>query len=65
MPNRRKDNRKENHVHLRLSDKEMQELEIASYLDGRTKSDFVRRAINYYLYLREQEKEKFEKVWGS
>lgn len=60
MPNRRKDNRKENHIHLRLTDKELQELEVASYLDGRTKSDFIRRAINYYLYLREDEIKRFE-----
>jgi hypothetical protein len=54
--------RKENHIHLRLTDEEMKELEMASYLDGRSKSDFMRRALNYYLYLREQERERWEKA---
>ena len=57
-----KTNRKENHIHLRLTDDEMKELEMASYLDGRSKSDFMRRALNYYLYLREDERERFEQA---
>lgn len=61
MPNRRKEHKKEHHIHLRLTDKELKELEMASYLDGRTKSDFIRRAIVYYLYLREREINAFEK----
>lgn len=57
-----KKNRKENHIHLRLTDEEMRELEMASYLDGRSKSDFMRRALSYYLYLREQERERWEQA---
>ena len=57
--------RKENHIHLRLTDEEMRELEMASYLDGRTKSDFIRRALSYYLYLREAERERWEQTERS
>jgi uncharacterized protein (DUF1778 family) len=57
-----KKNRKENHIHLRLTDEEMRDLEMASYLDGRSKSDFMRRALSYYLYLREQERERWEQA---
>lgn len=60
-----KKNRKENHIHLRLTDEEMRELEMASYLDGRSKSDFMRRALSYYLYLREQERERWEQAGRS
>lgn len=60
-----KKNRKEHNIHFRLTDAEMRELEIASYLDGRSKSDFIRRALNYYLYLRDQERERYEKAGKS
>ena len=60
-----KTNRKENHIHLRLTDEEMRELEMSSYLDGRSKSDFMRRALNYYLYLRADERERYEKAGKS
>ena len=60
-----KKDRKENHIHLRLTDDEMRELEMASYLDGRTKSDFIRRALNYYLYSKEDERKRYENAGRS
>ena len=56
---------KEHHIHFRLTDSEMRELEMASYLDNRTKSDTIRRAINYYLNLRKYEEERIMRAFKN
>jgi hypothetical protein len=50
-------NRKDHTIQVRLSAEDMRELEIASYLDDRTKSDHVRRAIRLYNFLRKNDPE--------
>ena len=50
--------RREHHLHFRLTDDENRELEIASYLDGRSKSDLMRRALNFYIHFRAEQNER-------
>lgn len=49
--------RKDYIVQVRLSEEDLRELEIASYLDDRTKSDHIRRAIHLYNFLRKNDPE--------
>ena len=47
-------------IHIRMTSEEMQELEMASYLSNRTKSDFMRRALKYYYAVRKDAPEIIE-----
>lgn len=39
---------RDQHLHLRMSDEDKRELEIFSYLDDTTQSEYIRRAICFY-----------------
>ena len=51
---------KDQSIHFRMTSGEMRELEIASYLDNRSKSDYVRRALIFYYNLRKYAPEIIE-----
>lgn len=51
---------KDQSIHFRMTNEEMRELEMASYLDNRTKSDFVRRTLNYYYHIKKYAPEIIE-----
>jgi hypothetical protein len=58
---RRKKEKKDQDVHIRMSNKQMEELELNSYYADMTKSEFARRAISTYFYVKKYAPELFEK----
>lgn len=49
-------------MHVRITDEELKELEVASHLDGRSKSDYMRRALKLYLYLKDFDPSLIEQI---
>lgn len=49
-------------MHVRITDDELKELEAASYSDGRTKSEYMRRALKLYLYLKDFDPSLIEQI---
>lgn len=49
-------------MHVRITDEELKELEAASYLDGRSKSEYMRRALKLYLYLKDFDPSLIEQI---
>ncbi len=47
-------------IHIRMTKEDLNELEMASYLANRNKSDYVRRALNYYYAVKKNAPEIIE-----
>lgn len=51
---------RDHQIHFRMTDEDMQELDMASYLEDMTRSECVRRALHFYFNLRKYAPEVIE-----
>lgn len=53
---------RDHQIHFRMTDEDMQELDMASYLEDMTRSEYVRRALHFYFNLRKYAPEIIEEL---
>lgn len=51
---------RDHQIHFRMTDEDMRELDMASYLEDMTRSEYVRRALHFYFNLRKYAPEVIE-----